>query len=228
MGYRQVLTVRMVSWPDGEVLNGFELEGTAPPRLVMGHTPGEPIYGEEPRAELLELITALLANTPPASTPATDDYRTQTIVQNDESGMRLLPTAYDSCKAVFEITDFNETIGAARYPVLVIRDTDNSEGILFELDGGLSQTLTTLNAHTLACIRVNREETGLLSDGSPGYRLVWHVRLCNIHGGFPYLEAVFFGENPTSPPDGHIAGEPVYGPPPLQQFNAFLKLELDQ
>ena len=229
MGYRLILSVRMVSWPEGEVLNGFELEGSAPQRIVMGHTPGEPIYGDEPRAELLEWITALLADTPAASVP--DDEmrrRNQIIEQNDSSGLGLLPTAYDSCNAVFEITDFQETMGAAKSPVLVIRDTDNSEGVLFELDGGLSQSITTLNAHTLACIRVNRQEAGTLADGSPGYRLVWHVRFCNIYNGFPYLEAEFTGEAPTSPPQGHTAGEPVYGPPPLQPFYAYLKLELDQ
>jgi hypothetical protein len=61
-GYRLILSVHILSWPDGQLLAGKIFEGSGPggPFVLSSAKPGDPIYGAEPTQAVMDYVLSIL------------------------------------------------------------------------------------------------------------------------------------------------------------------------
>jgi WD40 repeat protein len=128
----------------------------------------------------------------------------------------LLPTAGPLCSTAFQS---RVGTGTPLHPVLCLSDTTwIARG--WEIINFLPHTTrSALEVKTLVCIRESRVQVGTYTDGKPGYRVVWDVRLVSWPDGTVIGAEQFTGGHP---PHQRRSVEPAYGLRPENSLKRWL------
>src|SRR5258708_16469153 len=85
---------------------------------------------------------------------------------------------------------------------------------------------TPASARTAVCVEESRIEAGRYDSGEPAYSLAWSVILVRLADRRVYLERTgFYGDEPPGLKFHRGAG---LGRPPIEKFNRWLRLGIDQ
>jgi Tol biopolymer transport system component len=80
------------------------------------------------------------------------------------------------------------------------------------------ETPSVSDAQTLVCIRADRNQVDVFTDGNPAYQVEWTVRSVQLSSGRVYGETVLQGSNP----DLKIGGGAGYGSEPVEKLVGWL------
>lgn len=135
----------------------------------------------------------------------------------------LLPQAAELCEAVFSSS---MATGRVRGPILALVKKPYEENAKWQ--GLEDEAFSAWDLHrayfasdvgTLVCVREDRFQVSSYTDGQPGYRRDWTVRLATWPDGTVLAEQAFSGSKPASV---KVRGGPEYGSMPWKALEEWL------
>jgi len=148
--------------------------------------------------------TATVTTTPtPAFTPTPT-----------RSPLELVEAAAPACESAFTASLEPDT-PTGPFLVLTRGSEEGAEWSRIELLPFGVEAASAEAVAGLVCIRSSNEQTTTYTDGQPGYRTDWRVRLVSWPEGVPVAEVALRGANP---PGAKFHRDPAYGAPPRGQL----------